>query len=50
LWPPLPILSELRERNKGWRQTREFVDGEFRPLDEIEARSPSVSMGLHPDV
>ncbi|MHC2462497.1 hypothetical protein [Bradyrhizobium embrapense] len=24
------ILGELRERNKNWRQTREFVDGEFR--------------------
>jgi hypothetical protein len=44
------ILSELRERNKGWRQTRKFVDGEFRPLVEIEARSLSVSMGLHPVV
>jgi hypothetical protein len=43
------ILSELRERNKGWRQTREFVDGEFRPLAEIEAPSLSVSTGLHPD-
>jgi hypothetical protein len=26
------ILGELRERNTNWRQTREFVDGEFRPV------------------
>jgi hypothetical protein len=26
------ILAELRERNANWRQTREFVDGEFRPV------------------
>jgi hypothetical protein len=26
------ILGELRERNTNWRQTREFIDGEFRPL------------------
>jgi hypothetical protein len=44
------ILSELRERNRGWRRTREFVDGEFRRLAEIEARSLSASMGSHPDV
>lgn len=31
------ILEGLRERNANWRQTREFVDGEFRPVASAQA-------------
>lgn len=31
------ILEDLRERNANWRQTREFVDGEFRPVVGAQA-------------
>jgi hypothetical protein len=31
------ILAELRKRNAGWKQTRAFVDGEFKPHVSEEA-------------
>lgn len=30
------ILNELRQRNENWRQSHEFVDGEFRPIRGVE--------------
>jgi hypothetical protein len=31
------ILAELRKRNAGWKKTRAFVDGEFKPYVREEA-------------
>jgi hypothetical protein len=31
------VVSELRKRNEGWRQTRVFIDGKFKPFREAVA-------------